>query len=90
MRCQSFNRFHVPPLAAHRERDAGWHCLAVNQDSARATLAAIAAGFRAGEVGDFTQIVDEQFPFEYGVFAPASVELQFQQALFRLWARFAA
>jgi hypothetical protein len=86
--CLSFNRFHVSPLAAHRKGDTGWHRLAVNQDSARATLAAIAAGFRSSEVSYFAQIVDEQLPFEYCVFAPTPVELQFQQALFRLWARY--
>ena len=64
LRRQTLDRFDVTALAAHSERNAGWHGFAVDQDRAGAALAAIATGLHAGEMRDVAQIVDQQVALE--------------------------
>src|SRR3974390_2148062 len=87
LRRQALNRLDVTAFAANCERDAGWNRFTVDQDRACTALTAIAAGFRAGEVRDFAQIVDQQLPIIDGIFAPSIIKLQSQYAFFRRRAR---
>ena len=82
LRRQAFDRFDAAAFAAHRERDAGWHRFAVDQNRTCAALAAVAAGLHAGKVRDIAQIVDKQRAFGDCVFTPPPVEPQSQQTFF--------
>ena len=59
LRGHAFDRFDVPVFATDRQRYAGWHRLAVDEDRTRAALAAVTAGLHAGKIGDVAQIVDK-------------------------------
>src|SRR4029077_842354 len=54
--------------------------LIVDQNSASATLAAIATGFRSGQADEFPQIVQQQDAFRYTVAACAAVERESENA----------
>src|SRR5258706_6784653 len=62
VRLQSLDRGDFPAVRLHREQEARFHQLAVEQDRAGAALADDAADVRAGEAGDLAQKMGQEQP----------------------------
>ena len=64
---QAFDCFDRSSIAPQRERKAGWHRLAVDEDGASTTLASVAADLGARQAHDLTQIIDQKLIFGDGI-----------------------
>jgi hypothetical protein len=78
---ETLDGLDVAPFASHRERDAGWDRLAVDQHCAGAALAAVTAGLDAGETGNMAKIVDQQQILRDGILMLTPIDRQPQHPL---------
>jgi len=83
LREQALDCLHVTTFATHGKGETGGHRFAINQDGARAALAAVASCLDAGEAGDLAQVIDQQLRLSDGILAPAAIEDKLKQSFSR-------
>src|SRR5690242_4421813 len=59
---QALDRRNLGALGLHREQEARAHCLAIEQNGARAAYAVLAADVGAGEREILAEVIAEQLP----------------------------
>lgn len=79
LRRKAFDGFDRSSIAPQREHEAGWHRLIVNEHSASATFAAVAAYLGARQAHDLAQVIDQKLVLSDGIVAPSAIEPQMDE-----------